>query len=122
MRLALDAMGGDFAPKAIIEGAILASDSLPSDAEIILIGKEQIIREHLSKLEGNKSRIQIVHADEVITMAEHPTKAFSQKPNSSISIGFQLLKQKEIDAFCSAGNTGAMLVGSMFSIKTIEGI
>lgn len=122
MRLALDAMGGDFAPKAIIEGAILASDSLPSDAEIILIGNEKVIREHLSQLEGNKSRIQIVHADEVITMAEHPTKAFSQKPNSSISIGFQLLKQKEVDAFCSAGNTGAMLVGSMFSIKTIEGI
>jgi glycerol-3-phosphate acyltransferase PlsX len=57
MRLALDAMGGDFAPKAIIEGAILASDSLPSDAEIILIGKEQVIREHLSQLEGNKSRL-----------------------------------------------------------------
>ncbi len=122
MRLALDAMGGDFAPKAIIEGAILASDSLPADAEIILIGKEQLIREHLSQLEGNKSRIQIVHADEVISMAEHPTKAFSQKPNSSIAVGFHLLKQKEVDAFCSAGNTGAMLVGSMFSIKPIEGI
>ncbi|MBC7451673.1 MAG: phosphate acyltransferase PlsX [Cytophagales bacterium] len=122
MRIALDAMGGDYAPKAVVEGAILASDSLPADAEIILIGKEQLIREHMSQLEGNKSRIQIVHADEVITMAEHPTKAFSQKPNSSIAVGFHLLKHKEVDAFCSAGNTGAMLVGSMFSIKPIEGI
>jgi glycerol-3-phosphate acyltransferase PlsX len=122
MRIALDAMGGDFAPKAIIEGAILASDSLPSDAEIILIGKENVITEQLNTLEGNKSRIHIVHAEEVINMAEHPTKAFSQKPNSSIAVGFNMLKQKEVDAFCSAGNTGAMLVGSMFTIKPIEGI
>jgi len=122
MKIALDAMGGDFAPKAIIEGAVQASGILPADAEIILIGQEPVIREHLASLEGNKSRIQIVHADEVITMSEHPTKAFSQKPNSSIAVGFHLLKQKEVDAFCSAGNTGAMLVGSMFSIKTIEGV
>jgi glycerol-3-phosphate acyltransferase PlsX len=67
-------------------------------------------------------RIHIVHADEVIGMGEHPTKAISQKPNSSISIGFHLLKEGKIDAFCSAGNTGAMLVGSMFSVKPIEGV
>jgi len=122
MRIALDAMGGDFAPKAIIEGAVLASESLPSDAEIILIGKEDVINEHLNQLQGNKSRIKIVHAEEVINMAEHPTKAFSQKPDSSIAVGFKMLKLQEADAFCSAGNTGAMLVGSMFSIKPIEGI
>jgi len=122
MRIALDAMGGDFAPKAIIEGAVQASGVLPADAEIILIGQEPVIREHLNALDGNKSRIQIVHADEVITMSEHPTKAFSQKPNSSIPVGFHLLKENKVDAFCSAGNTGAMLVGSMFSIKTIEGV
>jgi len=122
MRIALDAMGGDFAPKAIIEGAVLASETLPSDAEIILIGKEDVIGEHLNQLQGNKGRIKIVHADEVINMAEHPTKAFSQKPNSSIAVGFKMLKLQEADAFCSAGNTGAMLVGSMFSIKPIEGI
>jgi len=123
MKLALDAMGGDFAPKAIVEGAIMAAEFLPADAEIILIGDEVQIKPILS--EASKSaldRIHIVHADEVIGMGEHPTKAISQKPNSSISIGFHLLKEGKVDAFCSAGNTGAMLVGSMFSVKPIEGV
>lgn len=122
MKLALDVMGGDFAPQSCIEGAIRASKTLPDDVELYLIGDENIIVSEISRLGGNASDFTIVHADEVIEMAEHPTKAFSQKPNSSISIGFHLLKQKQIDTFCSAGNTGAMLVGAMFTIKTIEGI
>lgn len=123
MKIALDAMGGDFAPNAIVEGAIQAAGSLPADAELVLIGQEQIIREQLASApDAIKSRIKVVHADEVIGMGEHPTKAISQKPNSSISIGFHLLKEKHVDAFCSAGNTGAMLVGSMFSVKPIPGV
>jgi glycerol-3-phosphate acyltransferase PlsX len=123
MKLALDAMGGDFAPKAIVEGAIMAAEFLPADAEIILIGDEQQIKPILaSASKVAMDRIHIVHADEVIGMGEHPTKAISQKPNSSISIGFHLLKEGKVDAFCSAGNTGAMLVGSMFSVKPIEGV
>src|SRR5438128_623149 len=66
--------------------------------------------------------VEIVHAAETIEMADHPTKAIQQKPESGIAIGFRLLKEKKIDAFASAGNTGAMLVGSMFSVKSIPGI
>lgn len=122
MRIALDAMGGDFAPQAVIEGAILAKSSLPADVEILLIGREATIREHLAKHNVSPSLFGIINADEVIEMGEHPTKALTQKPNSSIAVGFGLLKAGKADAFCSAGNTGAMLVGAMFSIKAIEGV
>jgi phosphate acyltransferase len=122
MRIALDAMGGDFAPKAIIEGALLARKSFPADVEIILIGKESVIKSQLTDLNESKDSFRIVNADSVIEMNEHPAKAFTQKKDSSIATGFGLLMQKHADAFCSAGNTGAMLVGSMFTIKPIKGI
>ncbi|HXA02580.1 MAG TPA: phosphate acyltransferase PlsX [Cytophagaceae bacterium] len=122
MKIALDAMGGDFAPKAIIEGALLARKSFPADVEIILIGKESIIKSQLADLKESKDSFQIVNADSVIEMNEHPAKAFTQKKDSSIAAGFGLLMQKHAAAFCSAGNTGAMLVGSMFTIKPIKGI
>lgn len=123
MKIALDAMGGDFAPKNIIEGAIMATSGfLPSNVELILIGKQEVIESQISSLGGNVKNFTIIHANEVIEMGEHPTKAISHKPDSSIVTGFELLKTKQIDAFCSAGNTGAMLVGSLFSIKAIEGI
>lgn len=122
MRIALDAMGGDFAPDAIIDGAIMATQRLEEDANIVLVGRKEVIESHLKKREFSSSRLSIIHADQVIQMGEHPTKALSQKPQSSIAIGYQLLKNKEVDAFCSAGNTGAMMVGAMFSIKVVEGI
>lgn len=121
MKIALDAMGGDFAPRAIIEGAILAYNEI-SEIELVLIGNEQVIKKTLKELKASETQFSIVHADEIIEMGEHPTKAFTQKPTSSIAIGFQLLKKREVDAFCSAGNTGAMLVGSMFTVKAIEGV
>lgn len=123
MKIALDAMGGDYAPQSIIEGAVIAKNEiLKPGTDIVLIGKEDIIKNHLSELNANVSDFIIVNADDVIEMGEHPTKAFSQKPNSSIAIGFGLLKAQEVDVFCSCGNTGAMLVGSMFTIRAIEGI
>lgn len=122
MKIGIDAMGGDFAPEAIIEGVVMASSDLPQDAHIVLIGKQDIINELLNKYGYEGSQIEIVHAEEVVEMGEHPTKALSQKPHSSISIGFKLLKDKQIDIFCGAGNTGAMHVGALFSIKAIEGI
>ena len=122
MKIALDAMGGDFAPDAIIDGAIMATQRLEEDANIVLVGKKDVIESHLEKRNFTSSRISIVHADEVIEMGEHPTKALSQKPNSSINIGYQLLKTQAVDAFCSAGNTGAMMVGAMFSVKAVEGV
>jgi glycerol-3-phosphate acyltransferase PlsX len=122
MKIAVDAMGGDLAPHAIVEGVIHASSELPSEARIVLIGRESVIWEIFHQHNFTPSNVDVVHAEDVIEMGEHPTKALSQKPNSSIGVGFKLLKEKEVDIFCSAGNTGAMHVGALFSIKSIEGI
>ncbi|MCF2446072.1 phosphate acyltransferase PlsX [Dyadobacter sp. CY345] len=122
MKIAVDAMGGDLAPQAIVEGVMQATSELPSDARIVLIGRESAILEIFHQNNFPTSAVDIIHAEDVIEMGEHPTKALSQKPNSSIGIGFKLLKDKEIDIFCSAGNTGAMHVGALFSIKAIEGV
>jgi glycerol-3-phosphate acyltransferase PlsX len=122
MKIALDAMGGDFAPEAAVEGAILAVPMLAPQVRLVLVGKKPVIQAILEKRHFNSPAIEIYHAEEVVEMGEHPTKALSQKPNSSIAVGFQLLKSGEVSAFCSAGNTGAMHVGAMFSIKSIEGV
>jgi glycerol-3-phosphate acyltransferase PlsX len=122
MKIALDAMGGDFAPDAVIEGVGLALKEFSSDITIVLTGKSELIKEKLNQFNISSTSVEIVDAPEVIEMGEHPTKALSQKPNSSISIGFGLLKMGKVQAFCSAGNTGAMMVGALFSVKAIEGI
>lgn len=122
MRIGLDIMGGDFAPAATISGAVLSLDLLPKDVTLVLIGDEKIIQEGLKKGNAVSDRYEIVHAPDVIGMAESPIKAFTQKPKSSISVGYHLLMGKKIDSFASAGNTGAMLVGAMYSIKTIPGV
>ncbi|MES2140954.1 MAG: phosphate acyltransferase PlsX [Bacteroidota bacterium] len=122
MKIGLDIMGGDFAPDATVSGAILAYNDLPSTVRLVLIGDKEQIISSLTEKGADYNNFDIVHASEVISMGEHPTKAFTQKPNSSISIGFHLLKEGGIDGFASNGNTGAMLVGSMFSVKTIAGV
>ncbi len=116
-------MGGDFAPEAIVEGVLMAAAELPQDVNIVLIGRQSVVEPLLQENEANTSgRIELVDASDVIDMGEHPTKALSQKPNSSIGVGFKLLKEGAVDAFCSAGNTGAMHVGALFSVKSIEGV
>jgi phosphate acyltransferase len=122
MRIGLDVMGGDFAPVAALNGAILAAKELSRDDKIVLIGQESVIRSLLNERGCNDGLFEIVNAPDVIEMGEHPTKALSRKPESSISVGFHLLKHKKIDSFASAGNSGAMLVGSIFSVNTIQGI
>ena len=123
MKIAVDAMGGDFAPEAIVEGVVLAAAELPEHITIVLVGKQAPIEALLQKHNAQAfTNIELVNADDVIDMSEHPTKALSQKPNSSIGVGFKLLKEGQVKAFCSAGNTGAMHVGALFSIKAIEGI
>ncbi len=122
MRIGLDVMGGDFAPVAAIDGAILAQKELTRDDKIVLIGQETVIRSLLSERGCDVSLFDIVDAPDVIEMGEHPTKALARKPESSISVGFGMLKHKKIDSFASAGNSGAMLVGSIFSVNTIQGI
>lgn len=123
MKIGIDAMGGDFAPKAVISGAILAQHEFNSTSiRIVLVGDEKIIQQTIQEEGGNLGLFDIVHAPDVIGMGEHPTKALSHKPQSSIAVGFSLLKQGKIDSFASAGNTGSMLVGSMFSVKSIAGV
>jgi phosphate acyltransferase len=122
MKIGLDIMGGDYAPEATVSGAIMAYHELPSSVQLVLIGDEDKIKTELQKHNFDSAKFAIIHCTENIGMGEHPTKAFSQKPNSSIAIGFHLLKEGKIDGFASNGNTGAMLVGSMFSVKTIAGI
>lgn len=123
MKIGIDAMGGDFAPKAVISGAILAQKEFNSSSiRIVLVGDEKVIQQTILEEGGNATQFDIVHAPDVIGMGEHPTKALSHKPQSSIAVGFSLLKQGKIDSFASAGNTGSMLVGSMFSVKSIAGV
>jgi glycerol-3-phosphate acyltransferase PlsX len=122
MRIGLDVMGGDFAPKAAITGAILAQKEITPDDQIVLIGPKEAILEEIAEAGGDPAGFIIEHAPDVIGMAESPTKAIVQKPHSSIAHGFTLLKHNSIDAFASAGNSGAMVVGSIFSVNTIQGI
>ncbi len=122
MKIGLDVMGGDFAPEATILGAIQARKELDAETTLVLVGDEKIIRNLLKKKNENAAGYEIIHAGEIIEMGDHPAKAFAQKTSSSISIGFNLLKQGIVDGFGSAGNTGAMLVGIHYSIRTITGI
>lgn len=118
----MDAMGGDFAPRAVVEGAVDVLGKLGEDTRLVLIGDEQLILEHLSTLQADPSAFDIVHTSQVITMADNPAKAFSQKRNSSIAVGFGMLKSGLINGFASAGNTGAMLVGASYTVNVIPGI
>jgi phosphate acyltransferase len=122
MKIGLDVMGGDYAPENILKGAILAQKVLPEADRIVLIGQEKIILEKLKEYNSDASLFDLVNASEVISMGEQPTRAFSQKPDSSITKGFRLLKTGQIDAFAGAGNTGAMLVGSVYSVNVVQGI
>jgi phosphate acyltransferase len=122
MKIGLDVMGGDYAPDSILKGAILAQKVLPETDRIVLLGQESIILEKLKEYNSDASLFDIVNASEVISMGEQPTRAFSQKPDSSITKGFRMLKAGQIDAFASAGNTGAMLVGSVYSVNVVQGI
>ena len=122
MKIGIDIMGGDFAPDANVSGAILANKELPQDVKIVLLGDEALVKERVAALGGNVNDFEIVHAPEVITMHDHPTRAIPQKPNSTISIGFDLLAKNDIQAFSITGNTGAMLVGSIYKINSIPGI
>lgn len=122
MKIGIDILGGDFAPDANISGAILAQKQLPQDVTLVLIGDQEQILSGLLNRGANPEDFEIVHAPDIITMHDHPTRAIPQKPNSSIAVGFDLLASKNISVFASTGNTGAMLVGSIYKINTIPGI
>ena len=123
MRIALDAMGGDFAPQATVEGAYLYQKESKSRNEIVLVGDQTLIENECSRLgDCNEFKISVVHADEVIGMNESPTEALKLKKKSSISIGLALHKANEVDAFVCAGNTGAQMAASLLNLGRISGV
>lgn len=122
MRIGVDISGGDFAPVATVRGSILAYRELKEKAQLILFGDRNSIEQVCKEEDFDPSVFEIVHTIECIGMDEHPAKAFKEKPNASIVLGFMYLKAGKIDAFASAGNTGAMLVGGMHVVKSIPGV
>ncbi len=122
MRIGLDIMGSDHGPVVPVRGAVMAARELPSDVRLVLIGDQARIMELLQAEGADTSLFDVVPSQDDITMSDNPTKAFQAKPQSSISIGFHLMKEGKIDAFASTGNTGAMLVGSIFIVKPIPGV
>lgn len=121
MVIGIDMMGGDYAPLEAVKGIKLFQEQ-SQPVSLFLLGDENAINPLLSEFKIDKTDISVVNAPQVIGMHEHPTKALKEKQQSSIAVGFHLLATGKMDAFISAGNTGAMLVGSLFSIKAIEGV
>lgn len=115
-------MGSDHGPAVPVRGALMAQRELPADVRLVLIGDQPRILALLAAEGADPSAFDIVPSQDDIAMSDNPTKAFQAKPRSSISVGFQLLKEGRIDAFASTGNTGAMLVGSVFILKPITGV
>ncbi|HTF30622.1 MAG TPA: phosphate acyltransferase PlsX [Flavitalea sp.] len=122
MNIGLDMMGGDFAPLETVKSIQLFLSESASPVTLFLIGDEGLIVPLLNDHKIPLQNVRVIHASQVIGMHEHPTKAFKEKQESSISIGFNLLSKGSIDAFISAGNTGAMLVGALYSIKPLKGV
>jgi glycerol-3-phosphate acyltransferase PlsX len=122
MKIGIDIMGGDFAPLEAIKGIQQYLQEKEGKAHLYLLGDEKEIAPLATEHSLSSNDYTIVHAPQVIGMHEHPTKALKEKQKSSIAVGFYMLANEKIDAFISAGNTGAMLVGSLYSLKPIEGV
>jgi glycerol-3-phosphate acyltransferase PlsX len=123
MRIALDAMGGDFAPQATVEGAYLYQKETKKKNEVVLVGNEQQILKEMHRFgDHHEHRLSIVHASQIIGMHESPTEALKQKKESSIMIGLTLHKQNAVGAFVSAGNTGAQMAASLLNLGRIRGV
>lgn len=121
IRVAVDAMGGDYAPGEMIAGAVDAVNE-NQEIQILLVGQEQVVREKLSGYTYDKNRIEVVNATEVIATEEPPVNAIRKKKDSSIVVGMNLVKKKEADAFVSAGSSGAILVGGQVIVGRIKGV
>ena len=121
IKIAVDAMGGDLAPVEMVAGAIEAVQAKPG-IQVLLVGQETVVNAELSKYTYNKEQIQVVNATEVITTEEPPVNAIRKKKDSSIVVGMNLVKNKEADAFVSAGSSGAILVGGQVIVGRIKGV
>ncbi len=121
IKVAVDAMGGDHAPGEIVKGAIDAVTLRP-DIKVYLIGRQEVVEQELAKHSYQGSRIEVVHAPEVIDTAEPPVLAVRRKKQSSIVLGMNMVKEKKADAFVSAGSSGAILVGGQVIVGRIKGV
>ncbi len=122
MKIGLDAMGGDFAPQVTVEGAHAALAHLSEQTTLVLFGDRAALAAADNYGLLDDPRVEVVHTTEVIAMGDHPVKAFAQKNDSSIAVGFRHLCGGEIAGFASAGSTGAMMVGCMQAVGQIEGV
>ncbi|WP_349948887.1 phosphate acyltransferase PlsX [Lacrimispora sp. BS-2] len=121
IKVAVDAMGGDYAPVEMVAGAVEAVNA-NKEIQVLLVGQEHIVSEELKKHTYQKDQIQIVNASEVIETDEPPVNAIRKKKDSSIVVGMNLVKQRQADAFVSAGSSGAILVGGQVIVGRIRGV
>jgi len=121
VRVAVDAMGGDYAPKEVVKGAVEAVNER-KEIKIFLVGRQDSINQELEAYTYDRERIEVVHAEEVITNEEAPVMAVRRKKDSSIVVAMNLVKHGQADAFVSAGSTGAVLVGGQFIVGRIKGV
>ncbi|HDS84430.1 MAG TPA: phosphate acyltransferase PlsX [Phycisphaerales bacterium] len=122
MRIAIDAMGGDYAPSEIIAGALQGRDVLGQDDEIVLVGDESVIRDHLVALKTPTDTFRIFQAPDVIGMNESPIESLRRKPKSSIAVMAHAASHRQVDAVLSAGNTGACVAACQIRMRTLEGV
>lgn len=122
MRIALDAMGTDHAPRSEVAGAIEALRVLESDVEIILVGDESVIRAEFERHENISSRLTVHHAPDRVTVDDPPASVIRRKPDSSIVVGLRMQKEGRADAFVSAGSTGAVMASSLFTLRPLPGV
>ncbi len=120
LRIAVDGMGGDFAPQAAIEGAVIAANEY--DFEVVIVGQSEIVKKELKRHKVTGGKLFIENANDVVGMGESPVEAFRKKKDSSIAVGIDLLKNGEVDAFVSAGNTGAVVASASLKLGCLEGI
>ena len=122
MRIAIDAMGGDYAPLETVMGAVLAAREYDNDTQLILIGDKNAVNGVLSRVNSPYPEFEIIDAPDIIEMSDSPTRVLRTKPNSSVSIGTKMQKAGEIDAFVSAGNTGVFYASTLMSLGRIKGV
>ncbi len=120
MKIVVDAMGGDFAPQAVVEGVVMAVNDM--DVDVVLVGIEDRIQEELDKHTYPREKIEVVHASEVVNMDEPAITPLRKKRDSSIAQGIKLLKDSQYDAFISAGNTGAVVAASTITLGMLKGV
>jgi len=123
MKIALDAMGGDLAPAATVEGAVKALEEFGRDlTRLLLVGDEKAIRDALDRIHYADAKIEIVHASQTVGMDESAVKSLRSKKDSSISVATDLVKKGDCDAVVSAGNTGAAVAAATVKLRTLEGV